>query len=354
MSRHPGANAGTRPIRADIDLGGERLDQWMAENIEDFHGPMTLEQLKGGQSNPTYKVATPRRCYALRRKPQGPLLRGAHAIDREARVLTALYSVGYPVARVLGVCLDEAVIGTWFYVMEWIEGRIFWDATLTEVPAADRPTYYDAMNDVLARLHGIDYHAIGLADFGRPGNYFERQIARWSKQYREDVDAGSDPHMDLLIEWLSTHIPEEDITSIVHGDLRCDNLIFHPREPRVLAVIDWELSTLGHPLADFTYHTMMYHMPPDIVAGLAGADLAALNIPSEQAHVAAYCRRVGRSSIPAYGFYLAFNFFRLAAIFHGIRGRVARGNAASPEARLRGDSFVRLAQLGWKQVAGQL
>jgi len=234
--------------------------------------------------------------------------------------------------------------------MEFVEGRIFWDATFPQLSNRDRPGYFDAMNACIARLHLIDYEAIGLLDYGRPGNYFERQIARWSKQYREDPDSGRDPNMDRLLDWLPANIPAGDESTIVHGDFRCDNMIFHPTEPRVVAVLDWELSTLGHPLADFCYHTMMYRMPPSIVAGLAGADIQALNIPTEQEYLEAYCRRTGRHAIPNYEFYLSFNFFRLAAIFHGIRGRLARGSAASANAKERAESFPVLAQLAWSQA----
>jgi aminoglycoside phosphotransferase (APT) family kinase protein len=344
------ANSGTTPVRDGYHFDEARLAEWMGANVEDYRGPLAVEQFKGGQSNPTYKIMTPDRCYVLRRKPPGRLLKGAHAVDREARILSALSSVGYPVAHVYGLCIDDDVIGTWFYLMELVEGRIFWDATFPDIPRSERPAYFHAMNETLARLHTVNYQSIGLEDFGRPGNYFERQIARWSRQYLEDADAGREPAMDRLIEWLPQHVPSDDETRIVHGDFRCDNVIFHPSEPRVLAVLDWELSTLGHPLADFAYHAMMYRMPPGIVAGLAGSDLRALNIPSERAYVDDYCRSTGRASIPQYDFYLAFNFFRLAAIFHGIRGRVARGNAASADARRRAQSFSTLANLAWTQV----
>jgi aminoglycoside phosphotransferase (APT) family kinase protein len=340
----------TTPVREGYGFDEARFAEWMTANVAGFRGPLTVEQFKGGQSNPTYKIMTPERSYVLRRKPPGPLLKGAHAVEREAKILAALDSIGYPVARIYGLCVDDGVIGTWFYVMELVEGRIFWDATLPEIPRDERPAYFHAMNEALARLHLVDYQTLGLADFGRPGNYLRRQIARWSKQYIEDVDAGRDAAMDRLIEWLPDHIPSSDDTRIVHGDFRCDNVIFHPTEPRVLAVLDWELSTLGHPLVDFAYHAMMYHMPPEIVAGLAGSDLSALNIPSEQAYLADYCHTVGRVSIPDYDFYLAFNFFRLAAIFHGIRGRVVRGTAASADAKKRAESFSTLARLSWTQV----
>jgi aminoglycoside phosphotransferase (APT) family kinase protein len=339
------ANAGTTAVRDAHRFDEAALARWMEANVPGYAGPLTVEQFKGGQSNPTYKLVTPTARYVLRRKPPGQTLKGAHAVDREARVLTALGQAGFPVARVHGLCTDDQVIGTWFYVMEMVEGRIFWDATFPAVSRTERPAYFDAMNAAIADLHRIDPAAIGLGDYGRPGNYFARQIGRWSTQYLEDADAGRDPDMDRLIEWLPANIPDGDETAIVHGDFRCDNMIFHPSEPRVLAVLDWELSTLGHPLADFAYHAMMYRMPPEIVAGLAGADLAALNIPSEADYAAAYCRRTGRQAIPAYDFYIAFNFFRMAAIFHGIKGRVIRGTAASAHAQERAKSFPTLARL---------
>lgn len=339
------ANAGTTAVREGYSFDEAALTRWMESNVEGFSGPLTVEQFKGGQSNPTYKLVTPSRSYVLRRKPPGEVLKGAHAVEREAKVLSALGSVGYPVAHVFGLCTDDSVIGSWFYVMDMVEGRIFWDATFPEVSREERPAYFEAMNEAIARLHQIDYAAIGLSDYGKPGNYFARQVGRWSRQYLEDELAGRDENMDALVEWLPGAIPEGDETSIVHGDFRCDNMIFHPTEPRVLAVLDWELSTLGHPLADFAYHAMMYQMPPHIVAGLEGVDLAALNIPTEQEYVAAYCRRTGRESIASWDFYIAFNYFRLAAIFHGIKGRYLRGTAASANAKDRADAFPVLARL---------
>ncbi|MGE0773924.1 MAG: phosphotransferase [Sphingomonadaceae bacterium] len=339
------ANVGTVAVREAHRFDEAALVRWMEANVEGYAGPLTVSQFKGGQSNPTYRLSTPGRSYVLRRKPPGQLLKGAHAVEREARVVSALARKSFPVPKVYGLCTDDAVIGSWFYVMEMVEGRIFWDATLPEVSREDRPVYFDAMNDTIARLHMVDYQAVGLGDYGKPGNYFARQISRWSRQYLEDTEAGRDPDMDRLVEWLPGAIPAGDETAIVHGDFRCDNMIFHPTEPKVLAVLDWELSTLGHPLADFAYHAMMYRMPPDIVAGLAGADLTALNIPSEEDYIAAYCRRTNRDAIPGWPFYIAFNFFRLAAIFHGIKGRVIRGTAASAHAKERAASFPALARL---------
>ncbi|MEH3123447.1 MAG: phosphotransferase [Sphingomonas phyllosphaerae] len=339
------ANAGTTAVRDAHRFDEAALAAWMAEHVVGFAGPLTVEQFKGGQSNPTYRLHTPTAAYVLRRKPPGSLLKGAHDVLREARILTALAKTIVPVAPIHGVCADDDVIGTPFFVMGLVEGRIFWDATFPDVSREHRAACFDAMNATLAALHGVDYEAVGLGDYGRPGNYFARQIARWSRQYREDTDAGCDPAMDALVEWLPANIPTDDETRIVHGDFRCDNMIFHPTEPRILAVLDWELSTLGHPLADFAYHAMMYRMPPEIVAGLAGADIAALGIPTEQDYIAAYCARTGRAAIPDYDFYVAFNFFRLAAIFHGIKGRVIRGTAASAHARNRAASFPQVARL---------
>jgi aminoglycoside phosphotransferase (APT) family kinase protein len=339
------ANSGTDAVRAGHGFDEAALANWLTANVADYRGPLTVRQFKGGQSNPTYQLITPERQYVLRRKPPGALLPGAHAVDREALVLSKLGAAGFPVARVYGLCTDDGVIGTWFYVMEMVEGRIFWDATVPEVPRTERPRYFDAMNETLARLHGFDPQAVGLGDYGKPGNYFARQISRWTRQYLADDLAGRNPDMDALIEWLPTVTPPAEESTIVHGDFRCDNMIFHPAEPRVLAVLDWELSTLGHPIADFANHAMMYRMPPDIVAGLKGADLAALAIPSEADYVASYCARTGRAGIPAYEFAIAFNLFRFAAIFHGIKGRYLRGTAASQNAANRAEMFPRIARM---------
>ena len=345
------ANSGTTAVREGYAFDEAALGAWLTTHVADYAGPLRVEQFRGGQSNPTYRLVTPDRAYVLRRKPPGELLPGAHAMDREARVMAALGAVGFPVARVHGFCADPAVIGTEFYVMDMVEGRVFWDARFPGVAPEARPAYFGAMNATLAALHALDPAAIGLADFGKPGNYFARQIGRWSKQYLGDALAGRNADMDALVEWLPGAIPPGDDTSVVHGDFRCDNMIFHPTEPRILAVLDWELSTLGHPLADFAYHAMMYRMPPDIVPGLGGADLAALNVPTEADYVAAYCARTGRDGLPDYPFYLAFNLFRLAAIFHGIKGRVLRGTAANAQARERAEAFPRLAALARQAMA---
>jgi aminoglycoside phosphotransferase (APT) family kinase protein len=345
MATQAEENSGAGAIRAGLAFDEAALAGWMKENVPSFCGPMTVEQFKGGQSNPTYRLTTPNARYVLRRQPPGQLLKGAHDMVREARVQQALGKTAFPVATIHGVCDDVSVIGTQFYVMDMVEGRVFWDAAFSDVPKEQRAGYFDAMNATMAQLHGIDYAAIGLEDYGKPGNYFARQIGRWSRQYVEDEAAGRIADMDALVEWLPTVIPAGDETSIVHGDFRCDNMIFHPTEPRVIAVLDWELSTLGHPLADFAYHAMMYRMPADIVAGIGGHDPAALGLPSEAEYIAAYCARTGRESIPNWDFYLAFNLFRLAAIFHGIKGRVLRGTASSAQAAQRASHLPALAKL---------
>ena len=343
-------NIGTTPVRAGFAFDEAGLDRWMAAHIPAYAGPLTVEQFKGGQSNPTYKIATPRRNYVLRRKPPGAAVKGAHAMDREVRVLTALGAAGFPVAHVHGLCTDDSVIGTWFYLMEMVEGRIFWDGTIPSMSPTDRRAAYDVMNATIAQLHAVDVEKARLSDFGRSDQFVQRQIRRWTEQYLDDTLAGRDANMDRLIEWLPANLPESEETSLIHGDFRIDNIIFHPSEPRILAVLDWELATLGDPIADLTHHAMMYHMPPHIVAGLGGADLAALNIPSEHDYVAAYCARTGRQEIAQYNCYIAFNLFRLAAIFHGIKGRFLRGNATSAQAAERVRVFPELAALAWSST----
>ncbi len=338
---------------ARFAIDADRLERCLRAAIPGFEGPVAIERFAGGQSNPTYRLETPARRYVLRRKPPGQLLASAHAVDREFRVQQALGRVpGFPVAPVHVYCDDPEVIGTPFYVMDMVEGRVFWDATLPEVPREERHRYYESMVDAIAALHSVDHVALGLADFGKPGDYFSRQISRWSRQYLEDRDAGRVDAMDQLIEWLPRHIPAGQDASIVHGDFRCDNLIFHPTEPRVLAILDWELATIGHPLADFGYHLLAWRMPPLGVTGMLGQDLAALGIPSEQEYVAMYCARTGRNGIEGVDFLAAFNMFRLAAIFHGIRGRMLRGNAVSVRAREYAAAVEQVAELGWQQTLG--
>ena len=343
---------GTAAVRAAHRFDEARLAQWMQASVAGYAGPLAVEQFRGGQSNPTYKLMTPERSYVLRRKPPGELLRGAHAVEREAEGLRALGPTGFPVPQLLGLCTDDSVLGTWFYVMEYVDGRVYWDGALPQIDRRDRPLYYDAMNETIARLHQIDPASVGLAGYGRPGNYFARQIARWSRQYLEDPEAGRHAAMDRLVEWLPANVPAGDETVLVHGDYRMDNLIFHPTEPRVIAVLDWELSTLGHPLADFCNHVMMYHLPPGTISSLGGADLQALNVPDEATYVAAYCRRTGRDHIADLGFYVTFSLFRMAAIFHGIQGRVLRGTAASARAVDMAASWTVLAEYAWRHAGG--
>lgn len=337
------ANKGTGALRTALDVAA--LETWLAQHVDGFAGPLSVVQFNGGQSNPTYRLTTPGACYVLRRKPPGELVQGAHDVVREARVQAALANSDVPVAHILGTCSDTSVIGTDFYVMGMVEGRVFWDATFGEVSADERAAYYDEMNRVIAALHSIEPDAVGLGDYGKPGNYFARQISRFTRQYQKDELVGRDADMDALVKWLPIAIPPGEETRIVHGDFRCDNLIFHPSEPRILAVLDWELSTLGHPLADFAYHAMVYRMPPDIVAGLGGADPVPLGLPTEAAYIERYCERTARAAIPNWDFYIAFQFFRLAGIFHGIKGRVLRGTASNVQAAKRAEAFPRLAAL---------
>lgn len=343
--------AGARAVNHENAVHSEALRDWLVANIKGFSLPLTVEQFKGGQSNPTYKLFTSGRTYVLRRKPAGTLAKSAHAVDREFRVISALHNIGFPVPRVFGLCTDESVIGSWFYVMEYVPGRVFWDASFPTMEREMRPRYFDEMNETLARLHMLKPDALALGDYGRPSNYFERQISRWSRQYEADIEAaGRLIELDQLIQWLPAHIPPGEESSIVHGDFRCDNLIFHPSEPKILAVLDWELSTLGHPLADFTYHLMIYRIPAIGLAGLLNVDIAALNIPSESDYIAAYCQRTNRPGIANLGFYMAYNIFRMAAIIHGIKARLKRGTASSEDAAYLCETLEPFAKIAWEQV----
>ena len=344
---------GTGPIRAGHELPMDRLTDWLGRHAPALGQLKSIRQFNGGQSNPTYRVKTDAGVYVLRRKPPGAVLKGAHAVDREFRVISALHQAGFPVPAPLILCADETVIGSPFYLMEMIEGRIFWSPTLPDLSPDVRAAHFNALNTTIARLHSLNVSAIGLGDYGRPGNFFARQIARWSRQYLEDDLAGRDPNMDRLVAWLPEHAPQDDgAISIVHGDFRADNAIFAPDNAQVRAVLDWELSTLGHPMGDFTYHLMMYRLPPHMIGGFAGVDLATLGIPSEADYLATYCERVGRTppSAQELRFYMAFNMFRLAAIFHGIKGRIARGTAASIHAQTMADNLPELAALAWAQT----
>ena len=347
---------GTRPMAASHAFDVEALSRWLSHHLSGFQGPLQVAQFKGGQSNPTYLLTTPDRRYVMRSKP-GPvarLLPSAHAIEREFRVMGALQGRGVPVPAMLALCDDESVIGRAFYLMKHVEGRVLWDQALPGLSTAERAAIYDEMNRVMAALHSVDPAAAGLGDYGRPGNYFERQIGRWSKQYQASVTEPIEA-MDRLIEWLPAHIPagarDASQVAVVHGDFRLDNLIFHPSEPRVLAVLDWELSTLGHPLADFSYHCMSWHIPHALRRGLAGLDIEALGIPAEADYLRRYCERTGRADLDAvradWNFYLAYNLFRIAAILQGIARRVVDGTAASAEARNTGAGARPLAELAW-------
>ncbi len=312
----------------------EKLEKYLAAPIDGFRGPLKVTKFSGGQSNPTFKLEAKSGTYVLRRQPPGKLLKSAHAVDREFRVMRALADTDVPVPRVLHLCEDRELIGSLFYVMEYCDGRIFWNAALPEVNKPERTAIYDEMNRVLAALHSVDIDAAGLSDYGRPGNYFQRQFERWSGQYRaseiDKIDA-----MDRLIDWLSGNLPENDgRVALVHGDYRLDNIIFHPSEPRAIAVLDWELSTLGHPFADLAYQCMQLRMPAqgDKISGLMGADRSALGIPSEAEYVARYCERMGVDRIDNWAFYLAFSFFRLAAIIQGVAKRAQDGNASNKNA----------------------
>lgn len=347
---------GTRPVAAQHIFDIPALERWLTDRLPGFAGPLSVEMFKGGQSNPTYKLITPQRAYVMRAKP-GPvakLLPSAHAIEREFRVMSALHGTGVPVARMHVLCEDESVIGRAFYVMECVDGRVLWEQSLPGMDRAQRAALYDEMNRVMAALHTVKPDAIGLADYGKPGNYFERQIGRWSKQYQASITQPI-PEMDRLMEWLPQNIPamarDESMVSVVHGDFRLDNLMFHATEPRVLAVLDWELSTLGHPLADFSYHCMSWHIPPGMFRGIQGLDLAELGIPSEDAYISRYCERTGIASpgqLKAdWNFYLAYNMFRLAAILQGIAKRVETGTASNEQAVKSAAGARPLAEMAW-------
>ncbi len=347
---------GTRPATGRYALDSIALERWFTEHIENFSGPLRIEMFKGGQSNPSYKLTTPKKKYVMRSKP-GPsseLLPSAHAIEREFRVMQSLGGTAVPVPAMLALCEDESVLGRAFYVMEHVEGRVLWNQSLPDLGKADRAAIYDEMNRVISALHTVDYAQLGLADFGKPGNYFERQIGRWSRQYRASV---TEPiaEMDRLMEWLPANIPpmarDPKMVSIVHGDYRMDNLMFATQGAEVLAVLDWELSTLGHPLADFSYHCMAWHIPPGDFRGIGGLDLGTLGIPTESEYIRKYCDRTGWASpqdlMADWCFYLSYNLFRMAAILQGIAKRANDGTASSADARRSAAGAVPLAKMAW-------
>ena len=348
--------SGTRAVSEQHRIDEAALARWLQKHVPGFQGPLQVEMFKGGQSNPTYKLNTPSTQYVMRAKP-GPvakLLPSAHAIEREFRVMQALHGTAVPVARMYALCEDESVIGRAFYVMEFVQGRVLWEQDLPGMTPAQRRDIYLELNRVLGALHSVKYLECGLEGYGKPGNYFERQIGRWSKQYQASVTQPI-PEMDRLIEWLPAHMPDSaraDITSIVHGDYRLDNVIFHPTEPRILAVLDWELSTLGHPLADFSYNCMAWHIPPGTFRGIGGLDLQALGIPSEAEYIRLYCERTGLATPEAlaadWNFYLAYNMFRIAAILQGIAKRVESGTASSDEAVAAGARARPMAEMAWQ------
>jgi aminoglycoside phosphotransferase (APT) family kinase protein len=343
------AFAGTRPVSPAHHIDAERLADYLASHIDGFGGPLQIEQFKGGQSNPTYKLTTPSASYVLRRKPPGKLLASAHAVDREFRVISAISAAGFPVPRPLHLCSDDAVIGSMFYVMDFVPGRVFWNPWAPGLGGSERAALFDSLNETIARLHSFDPTALGLGDFGRPQGYVARQIKRWSEQYRAS-ETRHVPAMERLIEWLPGACPPDQPAAIIHGDFRLDNCIIDLHEPRIIAVLDWELSTLGDPVADFTYHLMQWHMP----VSKTGAGVGTLKghenepgLPALADYVSDYCRRTGRAGIDNLDVYLAYNFFRIAAILQGIAGRVRDGTAANAHAADMESQVEPLAETGW-------
>lgn len=341
---------GTQDVREQHRFDVARLQAFMEEHVEGFSGTLEVAQFKGGQSNPTFLLDAGGKRYVMRRKPPGELLKSAHAVDREYKVITALGQTDVPVPRTYALCTDDSVVGTWFYIMDHVEGRIFWTPDLPEVEKGERRAIYEGMADALARLHSVDHEAIGLGDFGKPSDYIARQIHIWTKQYKAS-ETETIEEMDRLIEWLPAHLPPDEGPCVVHGDFRLDNMIFHPTEPRVIAILDWELSTIGDPMADFSYNCMPYHLAVQAnTSGLARHDPSDLGIPTEDDYIALYCARTGRDRIDNWDYYLAYNIFRLAAISQGIMGRVVAGTAASAKAIESGKRARPLAEQAWAQV----
>jgi len=346
MAAELGRFEGTKPVEERHRFDGAALAAWMDANVEDYAGPLSVSQFKGGQSNPTYRLDTPGRAYVLRRKPMGVLLPSAHAVDREFKVISALHAQGFPVARPYGLCADDGVIGSMFYVMSLVEGRVYWNGQLPDHQPIERAAIYRSEIETLARLHNYDPEAIGLGDYGKPGNYFARQIDRWSKQYKAS-ETETIEEANRLMEWLPGSVPEQERVSVVHGDYRIDNLMFQADQPVVAAVLDWELSTLGDPLADFTYYLMHWVMPPDGRSGLLGVDVEAMGIPTIAQATELYCRETGRDGLPNLDWYFAYNLFRLTGIVQGIAGRVRDGTAASAQAVEMASKNRMLAEAAW-------
>ncbi len=336
-------NTGTIPVQEKHQFDVSNLQAFMEENVEGFSGTLTVEEFAGGQSNPTYLLHADGKDYVMRRKPPGTLLKSAHAVDREYKVLTALQDTDVPTARTYALCTDDDVIGTWFYIMEYLEGRVVWDASTGDYDPKDRAEIWDAANDAVARLHNIDFEEVGLSDFGKHSDYIARQLSRWCGQY-EYTKTDENPYMDNLIEYLPENIPPEESCTIVHGDLQIANMMMHKDKNEVIGILDWELSTLGNPLSDFAYLCRPYR------DALRGADLKAMGIPSEEEFIEAYCKRRGLSGIDNWDYYMAFNMFRLAAILQGIAKRVLDGTAASKHAEVAGSGAYELSKLAWAQI----
>ena len=348
------AFTGTQEVLEQHRVDLDKLQDYMEANVEGFEGTVSIEQFKGGQSNPTFKIEAGGKTYVMRRKPPGELLKSAHAVDREYRVITALGQTDVPVPKTYALCIDDDLLGTWFYIMDYCEGRIFWTPHLEEIEQSERASIYKGMVDALAKLHSADHVAIGLEDYGRPGNYVSRQINTWSKQYRlsetETIDA-----MEELLKWMPENVPDQLSTSVIHGDFRLDNMIFHPTEPRVIAILDWELSTLGNPLADLNYNCMPYNqLKGGRFSGMSGQDINEIGIPTQDEYIAMYCDRTGRDGIDHWDFYTAYNMFKLAAISQGIMGRVVAGTAASQEAIDSGKNARPQAERAWALVQEKL
>jgi aminoglycoside phosphotransferase (APT) family kinase protein len=342
-------NSGAGPVRAAHVFDVESLERYLAARAPEIGAPIEVQQFKGGQSNPTYLLQAADRKYVLRRKPPGNLLPSAHAVDREYRIMHALRDTAVPVPRMVCLCEDPAVIGTPFYIMECVDGRVLWDADLPGMTPEQRFAHWRELNRAIAALHSVDPDSVGLADFGKPGNYVERQIARWIKQYRAAETERIEP-MERLIEWLPKNIPQGVTSALTHGDYRFDNTIFHATEPRILAIIDWELSTLGDPIADFVYHCMAYRMPGSPLAVMHDAEKRKLGIPTEMEYRAMYCEFTGRKEVPHFDFYMAFGMFRLVGILQGIVKRHLDGNASSANAAESGKRTQPVAEAGWQQA----